>query len=70
MTATATSAPSTPSDGLADPLRRGLVPSTCPAWKSFITSPASPHATATTPATKKQLHLRHVGHGRHGQRAR
>ncbi len=31
----------------------GLVPSTWPAWKSFITSPASPHATATMPATKK-----------------
>ena len=53
MTATDTAAPSTPPDGLPDPLRAcGLVPSTCPAWRSFTTSPASPHATATTPATK------------------
>ena len=30
----------------------GEVPSTCPAWKSFITSPTRPQATAMTAATK------------------
>ena len=42
-------------DGLADPLCSRVVPSTAPALKSFMTSPARPHATATMPAIKNSL---------------
>ena len=53
MTAAETTAPRTPPIAWPSHWARGSVPRMLPALKSFITSPARPQATATTPAMKK-----------------
>ena len=51
MTATATNAPMTLPIAWAIHCARQSVPRMWPALKSYMTSPARPHATAMTPAT-------------------